>query len=207
MSSLALIVTMPVMLIVAILVKLDSPGPVLYSQIRVGLNRRGIAGCRRSEKGRRSDDRRDDNKLGSLFRIYKFRTMRNDAEAKGAVWASVSDNRVTRLGKFLRKTRLDELPQFYNILMGDMSVIGPRPERPEFVQRLNESINSFGKRCNVKPGLTGLAQVRYSYASSIDDTKKKVKYDLIYLEKRCLLLDMKIFFSTFKTVLFARGAR
>jgi lipopolysaccharide/colanic/teichoic acid biosynthesis glycosyltransferase len=194
---------MPIMLITALLIKLDSRGPVFYSQIRVGLNRRRGLGAQNSDVNRRGS-----NNLGVPFRIYKFRTMRTDAESNGgAVWASVGDSRVTRLGKFLRMSRLDELPQFYNVLKGDMSFIGPRPERPEFVQRLISSIRSYDMRCNVKPGITGLAQVRLRYASSIEDTRKKLRYDLVYLKKDSLLLDLQIFFGTFKTVLLARGAR
>jgi len=201
-SITALLLALPVMLAVALLIKFDSPGPVLYSQVRVGYNRR------HGKAGRTAQDRRGDNNLGTPFRIYKFRTMRLDAESgSGAVWASSADSRVTRLGRFLRKSRLDELPQFYNVLKGDMSFIGPRPERPEFVKELNNNIGSYDKRCDVKPGITGLAQVRFSYAASLEDTKRKVKYDLMYLKKVSFLLDLQIFFSTFKTVLFAKGAR
>ena len=202
-SLVALTLASPLMLLIALLIKLDSRGPVFYSQIRVGLNRRRLQGTLTDQR-----NRRDDNKLGSLFRMYKFRTMRMDAEtASGAVWAAQGDNRVTRFGKFLRKFRFDELPQFYNVLKGDMSFIGPRPERPEFVQGLNQDIVSYNKRLNIKPGITGLAQVMFSYAASLEDTKKKLRYDLIYLKKDCLLLDLRIFFRTFSTVLFAKGAR
>jgi lipopolysaccharide/colanic/teichoic acid biosynthesis glycosyltransferase len=202
-SLAALTLAAPLMLLIAVIIKLDSRGPVFYDQIRVGLNRRRLQGTPVAQF-----NRRDDNKLGSLFRMYKFRTMRADAEtASGAVWAAQGDNRVTRAGKFLRKFRLDELPQFYNVLKGDMSFIGPRPERPEFVKGLNQDLVSYNKRLNIKPGITGLAQVRFSYAASLEDTKKKLRYDLIYLKKDCLLLDLQIFFRTFSTVLFAKGAR
>ncbi len=202
-SSAVLVLSIPVVIILAILVKADSPGPVFYKQLRVGLNRRR----RRRNMASRSD-KRDADTLGRPFNIYKFRTMYIDAESRtGAVWAEEDDPRITKIGRFLRKSRFDELPQFLNVLKGEMSIIGPRPERPEFVRDLNKSICSYYRRYHVKPGITGLAQVRYRYASSIEDTKKKVKYDLLYLKRRCLIMDLRIIFHTVETVLFAKGSR
>jgi lipopolysaccharide/colanic/teichoic acid biosynthesis glycosyltransferase len=202
-SIIALAVASPIMIVVAIIIKIDSPGPILYKQIRVGLNRR-----QGKSVSLESLDRRDSNCLGKLFYIYKFRTMRVDAESEtGAVWAAPGDNRITRLGRFLRKSRLDELPQFYNVIRGEMSFIGPRPERPEFVKDLNNYICLYNKRLDIKPGITGLAQVRFSYSSSVKDTKKKVKYDLLYLKNNCFLMDLRILLSTFLTVILAKGAR
>lgn len=200
-ALIALVLLSPVMLIIAVLIKLDSPGPIFYTQKRVGLNRR-----RRSGKNRSSTDSRNENKLGRPFEIYKFRTMYCDAESKkGAVWAKKDDSRVTRVGKILRKTRLDEIPQFFNVLKGEMSIIGPRPERPEFVCDLNKSIHYYHRRYDMKPGITGLAQTRFKYVASVQDTRKKLKYDLLYLKKMCFFLDLNIIFSTFVTVILARG--
>ncbi|PIW62618.1 MAG: hypothetical protein COW13_02580, partial [Candidatus Omnitrophica bacterium CG12_big_fil_rev_8_21_14_0_65_50_5] len=157
MSSVLLVLAWPLMLLAAVLVKITSPGPVIYSQIRVGLN-------------------------GTCFKIYKFRTMRADAEKNtGAVWAKVDDNRITSIGKILRKTRIDELPQLFNVLTGNMSLIGPRPERPEFVETLKVQIPDYEKRLSVKPGITGLAQVYHKYDETIEDVKKKVDYDIKYI--------------------------
>ncbi len=182
-SILMLIIVTPLMLAAAIAIKIDSQGPVFYRQTRVGLN-------------------------GGLFRITKFRSMRQDAEKAGlAVWASPVDDRVTAVGRFLRKFRIDELPQFFDVLRGDMSVVGPRPERPEFVDILQESIPNYQLRHLVKPGITGLAQVRYCYGASVDDARVKHVYDTIYLKKRSLLLDGRILIETVSVVLFGKGAR
>lgn len=205
-SSVALVLTAPLMLIAAIMIKLDSPGPIFYKQVRVGLNRR----TRDRRNGKRSVDGRDvrvDNTLGAPFTIYKLRSMRIDAEKGGAVWAMQNDNRVTRIGKFLRKTRLDEIPQFINVLKGDMSFIGPRPERPEFVKKLNAAIPYYYRRFDIPPGITGLAQTRDAYAADIKQTRRKLKYDLLYVRKKCLLMDAKIFFNTIGTVVLGKGAR
>ena len=130
------------------------------------------------------------------------------AETKsGAVWAKQEDSRVTKIGRILRKSRLDEIPQFLNVLKGEMNLIGPRPERPEFVHSLNTKIKKFSHRSHVKPGITGLAQVRFRYASSIEDTRKKVKYDILYINRMSLLMDLKIFFNTIVTILFLKGSR
>lgn len=166
----------------AILIKLDSPGPIFYSQERVG-------------------------KQGKPFRIYKFRTMRTDAEANGAVWARVNDNRVTRLGNFLRRTRLDELPQFLNVLRGEMSLVGPRPERPEFVHQLAGQIPFFNRRHMVLPGLTGWAQVNYPYGASIEDSYEKLQFDLYYIKNRSVFLDLEIMLRTISVVMRKTGSR
>lgn len=183
MSSLGLLMAAPFIPVIALLVKIDSPGPVLFKQSRVG----------QGEKN---------------FLVYKFRTMRNDAEkGTGAVWAQTNDPRVTRIGKILRKTRLDEIPQLYNVLKGDMSFVGPRPERPEFVEQLTTRIPYYAKRHFVKPGLTGWAQVKYPYGASEEDSLEKLRYDLYYIKNYSLFLDLQIILETIKVVLFGRGSR
>ena len=175
--SLALLPLFP---LVALAIKLDSRGTIFYSQDRVGLN-------------------------GRVFRIYKFRTMVRDAEKHGAVWATKTDARVTRVGKFMRKTRMDELPQLWNLIRGDMALVGPRPERPEFTTRLAEEIPAYDLRHAVKPGLTGWAQVCYRYTSSFRDTRAKVEYDLYYVKHCSLRLDLRIMLRTFGVVLAMKG--
>ena len=172
----------PIMILVGIAVKMTSPGPAFYRQQRVG-------------------------RQGQLFSVTKFRSMRQDAEAgTGAVWASKNDSRVTPIGRFLRRTRLDELPQLWNVLIGDMSLVGPRPERPPFVQQLTEQIPFYGQRHVVRPGLTGWAQVRYSYGSSVEDALEKLQYDLFYIKNQSLAFDLFIILSTIKTVIMRKGA-
>lgn len=202
-SIIAIIITFPLMLIAAILIKLDSSGPIFYKQIRVGTNRR-----RNKVNSYYGNEKRVSDNHGYLFNIYKLRSMRNDAESKsGPVWAKKNDMRITKIGKFLRKTRLDEIPQFINVLKGEMSIIGPRPERPVFVKELNKSIDNYNKRFKIKPGITGLAQVRYKYADTVEDTRKKVKYDLLYIKKMNIFMDAMIFLNTIKTVIFGKGAQ
>ena len=172
---------LPVMALTALAIRLTSPGPILYHQVRVGQN-------------------------GKLFTIHKFRSMRVDAEAAtGAVWARQNDTRITPIGRFLRKTRLDELPQLWNVLKGDMSFVGPRPERPEFVADLTKQIPFYGQRHVVKPGLTGWAQVSYSYGASVEDALAKLQYDLFYIKHLALSLDIFIMVKTIKTVVLRRG--
>ena len=143
-----------------------------------------------------------------MFTVYKFRTMRQDAEAQtGAVWAGKNDPRVTRVGRIMRKSRLDEIPQLWNVLKGDMGFVGPRPERPEFVQWLAEKIPYYNLRHIIRPGLTGWAQVRYQYGATLEETKQKLEYDLYYIKHMSLGLDMLILLETVKTVLFRRGAQ
>ncbi|HEY6051273.1 MAG TPA: exopolysaccharide biosynthesis polyprenyl glycosylphosphotransferase, partial [Thermoanaerobaculia bacterium] len=183
MSTILLVCAGPLLAVLAVLIKLESEGPVFYSQERTG---RG----------------------GKTYRVHKLRTMHKDAEkVSGPVWASQKDPRMTRLGAFLRKTRLDEIPQVFAVFRGDMSFVGPRPERPFFVQQLKSQIPFFGLREAVKPGITGWAQIRYPYGSSVEDAKAKLEYDLYYVEHQSLFLDLAICFHTAKTVLFGRGAR
>lgn len=173
---------LPWLAIAAFLIKIDSAGPVLYRQKRLG-------------------------KDGRIFDIYKLRTMIPGAErASGAVWASKNDPRITRVGRVLRKLRMDEVPQLYNVIRGDMSFIGPRPERPEIARNLTRVIAGYEKRLAVKPGITGLAQVLHKYDETIEDVKKKVAYDLLYIRKMCFLTDLGIVARTFTVVATGKGA-
>ncbi len=177
------IVTLPLFPIIALLIKLESRGPVFYRQIRVGRGER-------------------------LISIYKFRSMHQDAEnGSGAVWAKKNDMRVTRIGRVLRKTRLDEIPQLINVLKGEMSFIGPRPERPEFVEKLKEIIPYYSERHSVKPGITGWAQVKYPYGASVEDAIEKLRYDLYYIKNLSLMFDTYILVETVRVVLFRKGSR
>jgi sugar transferase (PEP-CTERM system associated) len=177
------ILTLPIMLLTALLVRLTSRGPVLYKQTRVGLN-------------------------GKLISVLKFRSMFVNAEAaSGAVWATKNDPRITGLGAYLRKFRIDELPQFWNVLRGDMSFVGPRPERPEFVQALSEKIPFYRQRHCVKPGLTGWAQINHKYGDTVEDTITKLEYDLYYIKHISFSLNTYIILNTVKTVLLGRGAQ
>ena len=178
-----LVVSLPLMILVGIIIRLDSRGPIVYRQTRVG-------------------------RMGHLFEVLKFRSMRVDAEdGTGAKWASENDPRITRVGRFLRKYRLDELPQFVNVIRGDMSFVGPRPERPCFVEELREKIPYYDERHSVRPGLTGWAQVQYSYGSSIEDAFNKLEYDLFYLKNVSLIFDLAIIFRTIRIVLGGHGGR
>lgn len=172
--------TFPIMIVAAIIVKLESPGPIIYSQERVGENEKE-------------------------FMVYKFRSMRQDAEKDGAKWAQKNDPRVTKFGNFMRKTRIDELPQLFNVIRGDMSFIGPRPERMVFIKELEKQIPYYGLRHMVKPGLTGWAQVMYPYGATVEDAKNKLEYDLYYIKCYSLYLDIVILFKTLKTVVFGKG--
>ncbi|ODU07515.1 MAG: exopolysaccharide biosynthesis polyprenyl glycosylphosphotransferase [Rubrivivax sp. SCN 71-131] len=178
-----IVLSLPVMALAALLIKLESPGPVLYRQERVGQN-------------------------GRSFQVAKFRSMRNDAEKDGKpVWAAANDSRVTRVGAVMRKLRIDELPQLFNVLKGEMSLVGPRPERPFFVEQLTAEIPYFAARHSVKPGVTGWAQVRYPYGATVEDSQEKLQYDLYYVKNHSLFLDLIILFETVLVVLTARGAR
>ncbi|MBJ6727081.1 TIGR03013 family PEP-CTERM/XrtA system glycosyltransferase [Geomonas sp. Red875] len=182
-SVLGLVLTVPLLPFVALAIKMDSPGPAFFRQKRVG----------QGEK---------------LFTLYKFRTMRADAESStGAVWAKENDPRVTRLGRVLRKCRIDELPQLYNVLRGEMSMVGPRPERQEFVEKLKEIIPYYSERHVVKPGVTGWAQVRYPYGASAGDTVEKLRYDLYYVKNLSMVLDLAIMIETMGVVVLGRGSR
>jgi len=209
-SLIGLVLTLPVWLVVPILIKLDSPGPVFYCQERVGQNRR--RSDRRSiqkadVRDRRASDRRQNNVMGRPFTVIKFRTMVQDAEKKcGPVWATRNDPRVTGLGRFLRKTRIDEIPQFVNVLIGDMSLVGPRPERPAFVVDLASKVDNYSGRLEVKPGLTGLAQVENGYDSSVESVVRKVSYDLEYIRRQSFWFDLKILLKTVVVVITGKGA-
>ena len=176
------LITAPIMLLTAIAIRLESKGPVIYKQDRVGL-------------------------FEKEFTVYKFRSMRTDAEKNGAVWAKEHDDRITRVGRFIRKVRIDELPQLWNVLKGDMSFIGPRPERMTFVKKLKEDIPYYSLRHTVKPGLTGWAQVCYPYGASEEDSRHKLEYDLYYIKNMSILLDITIVLKTIGVVLFPKGAR
>jgi lipopolysaccharide/colanic/teichoic acid biosynthesis glycosyltransferase len=214
-AALGLIIAAPVMLVIAVAVKLTSKGPVFYRQPRVGIDRRGV----RLHVRRRSDTRwqlwarflalYDDLRArdlgGEVFMIYKFRTMCEEAERDtGAVWAVKNDPRSTRIGCFLRRYRLDELPQLFNVLKGDMNIVGPRPERPTIFARLSEQIEDYPLRQRAKPGITGWAQIHLMYDSCIDDVRKKVFYDLEYLRQKSIIRDLKIMAKTLPSVIFKR---
>jgi len=208
-AAVGLILTSPLFALLPIIIKLDSPGPIFYRQSRVGHNRR--RGERRavegSRMGRSSRDRRRSDLLGRPFHVIKFRTMVADAERKcGPVWATKNDPRITRLGRFLRKTRMDEVPQFINILLGDMSLVGPRPERPMFVKELCSQVENYDQRLTVKPGLTGLAQVENGYDCSVTSVVRKVHYDLEYIRTWSLWQDVKILMKTVVVVITGKGA-
>jgi len=197
-AAVAMVITAPVMALVALAVRLTSRGPVFYSQVRVGVDRRF---------GEQTKyDRRGHDYGGRLFKMYKFRTMRVDAEADGkAVWATKSDPRTTSIGKILRRTRLDELPQLYNVLRGDMNIVGPRPERPTIFAQLRQDIPEYPQRQRVKPGITGWAQINQAYDSCIDDVRSKVRYDLEYVKRQGMLEDVRIMSMTLPVMLFRRG--
>jgi len=182
MSSFGLLVSLPVTVITAVLIKIESPGPVFYTQERVG-------------------------ERGESFNVIKFRSMREDAEKNGAVWAMQNDTRVTRIGSIIRKIRIDEIPQMWNVLKGEMSFVGPRPERPVFVEKLTTSIPYYSLRHSVKPGITGWAQVCYPYGASEEDALRKLEYDLYYIKNQSIFIDLLVIFRTIKTVLFQKGSR
>jgi sugar transferase (PEP-CTERM system associated) len=181
-SFVALLICLPFLPFIILAVRLSSPGPIFFRQTRVGLR-------------------------GHPFTVYKFRTMRQDAEAAGAVWATKDDPRVTAMGRFMRKTRLDEIPQLWNVLRGEMAFVGPRPERPEFVQWLSSEIPFYELRHIIRPGITGWAQVRFRYGASLEETKQKLEYDLYYVKHLSLGLDLLIMFETIKTIILRRGAQ
>jgi sugar transferase (PEP-CTERM system associated) len=175
------VLSFPIVILTAILIKLDSPGPIFYRQERVGKN-------------------------GRHFVLVKFRSMQVDAEKDGPVWAQKDDDRATRVGRIIRKIRVDEIPQFWNILRGEMNFVGPRPERPHFVEQLADEIPYYKQRHLIAPGLTGWAQIKYAYGASIEDSREKLQYDLFYVKNNSLILDVIILFETIKIILFGRGA-
>ncbi|MCO4322411.1 sugar transferase [Aliidiomarina quisquiliarum] len=180
LASIAIIMLLPLFILTALAIKLDSRGPVLFKQARTGL-------------------------FNKEFKVIKFRSMTTDAEKDGAQWATKNDARVTRVGKFIRKTRIDELPQLLNVIKGEMSLIGPRPEREVFIQDLEKSIPYYRFRHSVRPGITGLAQVKYPYGASIEDAEWKHRYDLYYIKHQSFWVDVKITLLTIQTVIFAKG--
>ena len=183
LAAIGLLIVLPFLPWIALLIKLDSPGPVSYRQVRIG-------------------------QKGTPFELYKLRTMVNEAESiMGAQWAVENDPRITRIGRFLRKMRLDELPQLYNVLKGDLSIVGPRPERPEFIERLKKVIPYYSERHFVKPGVTGWAQINYPYGASEEDALEKLRYDLYYIKHFSIIFDFKIIWKTFGVVILGRGAR
>lgn len=175
-----LIFAIPIMIISSIIIKLESKGPIIYSQERIGQN-------------------------NEEFKIYKFRSMRSDSEKDGPKWASENDNRITKFGNIMRKTRIDELPQLYNVLRGDMSFVGPRPERQFFINQLEKDIPFYNLRHTVKPGITGWAQINYPYGASVEDSYRKLQYDLYYIKNYSILLDILIILDTVKIVVFGKG--
>jgi sugar transferase (PEP-CTERM system associated) len=182
-SSILLVVMFPVMAIAALLILLESGMPIFYRQVRVG-------------------------ECGHTFEVLKFRSMRADAERDGVPqWAKHADDRITRVGHVIRKFRVDELPQIFNVLKGDMSFVGPRPERPYFVKELSKQIPYYASRHTVKPGITGWAQIKYPYGASVDDAREKLQYDLYYAKNHSLFLDLIVMLQTAQVVLFGRGAR
>ena len=181
-SALGLVLSFPVCLITALAIKLESPGPVFYRQERVGED-------------------------GKIFTLLKFRSMCSDAEKNGPAWATLKDQRVTRIGNVIRRLRLDEIPQMINVLKGEMSFVGPRPERPVFIRQLQKEIPYYTQRHVAKPGITGWAQIRYPYGASKEDALEKLKYDLYYIKHMSVLFDLTIILETVKTVLLRRGSR
>jgi exopolysaccharide biosynthesis polyprenyl glycosylphosphotransferase len=181
-AAFGLVLAAPIMLLTAVAIALDSPGPILFRQVRAG-------------------------ELGRPFTLYKFRSMRIDAEQLGAQFAQENDPRVTRVGRFIRKTRLDELPQLWNVLKGEMSMVGPRPERPVFIEQLEQQVPYFKQRLYVKPGVTGHAQVRCRYGATAEDHLEKLQYDLYYIKSYSVMFDLSIMLDTVKVVLLRIGAR
>ncbi len=182
-AGVGIVVASPIILFTAIVIKIVSPGPVFFKQERVGWG-------------------------GKPFDIYKLRTMQVDAEkSTGPTWAQEDDPRLIRFGKLIRRAHIDELPQLFNVLKGDMSIVGPRPERPVFVEKLSKEISDYRKRVNVRPGITGLAQVWHKYDETIADVRKKVKYDLLYIKEMCLMVDLRILLRTIIVSAQGKGAR
>jgi lipopolysaccharide/colanic/teichoic acid biosynthesis glycosyltransferase len=198
-AATGIVLTAPLMLLIGLAVKLTSRGPMIYKQTRVGVDRRGGRGAEHAA-------RRTNDVGGRPFTMYKFRTMRADW-GSSQVWARVDDDRVTPLGKFLRRYRLDELPQLFNVLAGDMNVVGPRPEQPDLFARLRAEIDRYPSRQGVKPGITGWAQINLAYDSSVDDVRKKLEYDLEYIGRRSPLEDLRIMARTLPVMLGKRGSR
>jgi len=200
LGLLAVIVLAPLLVLIALAVKLTSNGPIFYSQVRVGVDRR--------YKQKSTYDRRGYDHGGKPFMMFKFRTMQVDAEADGrAVWAARGDPRVTFIGNILRRTRLDELPQLLNVIMGDMNIVGPRPERPTIFADMRQTIPQYPMRQRVKPGITGWAQINHAYDTCVDDVRKKVEFDLEYMRNQSLAHDLRIMTMTLPVMIFRKGSR
>ncbi|WP_461413209.1 sugar transferase [Gemmatimonas sp.] len=194
-----LLVALPIMLVTALVIRLTSPGPIFYMQTRVGIDRRW-------NRTRAVRERRREDLGGIPFTIYKFRSMRVDAEVNGqAVWATQNDDRVTAIGKFIRKSRIDELPQLLNVIKGDMNIVGPRPERPSIFVRLREQVEGYPLRQRVRPGITGLAQISNPYDRDLDDVRRKVHFDIEYMKRQGVLEDVRIMLKTVPVMLFRIG--
>ncbi len=199
-ASLALLLVSPVMLLFAVLVKLTSPGPIFYTQPRIGIDRR------RSSDGSRTYDRRTRDLGGLPFMIYKFRTMYVGAETRHrATWATKEDARTTPVGRLMRTLRVDEVPQLFNVINGDMNIVGPRPERPSIFSQLRLDIADYTLRQRTKPGITGWAQINQSYDTNLDDVRRKVRYDLEYLQRQGVGEDLMIMAKTVPVILFRKG--
>lgn len=198
-AAIGLVIAAPIMAVVAIAIKLTSPGPVFYKQVRVGL-------CVRSTQG--GNSRRKQDLGGKPFTIYKFRTMRPAKPGEDAqVWCGENDPRITPVGRFLRRTRLDELPQLLNVLRGEMNVVGPRPEQPAIFQNLRSEVSGYALRQRVRPGITGYAQVTLKYDTCVDDVRDKVRADLEYIQRQSVATDIKIMAMTVPVMLFRKGSR
>jgi len=197
-AALGLVIAAPLMLLAAIAIKLDSRGPVIFKQKRVGLDRRG-------DRGPGSENRRRQSDLGGrVFTMYKFRTMTHQPAGAQEQWATKEDRRVTRVGRFLRATRIDALPQLYNVLKGDMNIVGPRPEQPVIFQELRREVGEYQERQKVLPGITGWAQVNLGYDTSVEDVKKKVELDLEYIQGRSATRDLAIMARTMPVMVFRK---
>ncbi len=198
-AGLMLVVASPIMLLAALAIRLTSPGPIFYMQTRVGIDRRW-------NRTRAVRERRREDLGGVPFTIYKFRSMRVDAELNGqAVWATQNDDRVTAVGRFMRKSRIDELPQLLNVIKGEMNLVGPRPERPSIFVRLREQVDDYPLRQRVRPGITGLAQISNPYDRDLDDVRRKVHFDMEYMKQQGVLEDVRIMVRTIPVMLFRIG--
>jgi lipopolysaccharide/colanic/teichoic acid biosynthesis glycosyltransferase len=198
-AALLIIPLAPLMLLIALLVRLTSRGPVIYIQARVGLNRRIDRGFGPLNPNRKR------NLGGRMFMIYKFRTMRSDADAEGQTWAAAGDPRITPVGRVLRACRVDELPQLFNVLKGDMNIVGPRPEQPEIFEGLGSALDHYPLRQRVLPGITGLAQVTLPYDATLSDVRRKVELDLHYIQRRCVSRDLGIMAKTLPVMIMGKG--
>jgi lipopolysaccharide/colanic/teichoic acid biosynthesis glycosyltransferase len=201
-ASVALVLVSPIIALFALLVRLTSRGPIFYTQVRIGIDKRWMRG-----DSDVPEDQRWRDLGGRAFTIYKFRSMYVDAESRsGAVWAKKGDSRITPIGKLMRKSRIDELPQLINVIRNDMNIVGPRPERPSIFARLCEDIEEYPIRQRAKPGITGLAQINHRYDQTLEDVRTKVHYDLQYLQRQSLAEDVRIMAATLPVMLFGKGA-